>query len=317
MKAALSRVKKILTGSTIAPHLSHVRVHDGFLHATDGRLFAAVPCDSKENFTVPAAEMDRALAFENLKIEIQDGCVIFKSGRTRIRLGRLDDSAYPLLSKPEEAEWKPFTPVFLNRLHRAREFVSSNATQGWAMTVMVMEKEVIATNNVVLACIENDDTPYLGMIPVWLVDFLLAAEKTPSEIADMGDSIALRWEDGAWIHCLKVVGEFPEQAKKMAVAMRGRQAKWLISDEWRDVYLKTLPFSERDVIVEPHMISATGEKANIETEIESPVKEKSFWSPKFLGPVLEVASHWDIDEYPKASFFHGPGIRGVIVGKIA
>lgn len=317
MKQALARVKKILTGSTIAPHLSHVRVYDGYLHATDGRLFAAVPCDSKENFTVPAAEMDRALAFEKLTIEIQDGSVIFKSGRTRIRLGRLDDSAYPLLSRPADAQWRAFTPVFLNRLNRARAFVSSNATQGWAMTVMVMEKEVIATNNVVLACIENDDTPYLGMIPVWLVDFLLAGETLPKEIADMGDSIAVRWEDGAWIHCLKVASTYPEQAQEMAVKMRGRQAAWLIPEEWRDTYLKTLPFAERDVIVEPNMISAAGDKANIETEIESPVSGKSFWSPKFLGPVLEVASHWDIHEYPKPTFFHGPGIRGVIVGKIA
>ena len=317
MKQALSRVKKILTGSTIAPHLNHVRVHKGFLHATDGRLFASVPCGQTEDFTVPAAEMDRALSFDKLTIQVEETRVLFKSGRTRISLGRLDDAAYPLLSPPSEAKWRRFTPVFLDRMKRARDFVSANATQGWAMTVMVMEKEVVATNNVVLACIENDDTPYLGMIPVWLVDFLLAAEEQPVEIADMGDSIALRWADGAWVHSLKVVGEFPTQAVQLAIDMRGRKAKWEIPEEWREVYLKTLPFSDRNIQVDPDRIWAHSEKAQIETEISSPIQGPSVWDPKFPGPVLEVASHWDIVDYPKPTFFHGPGIRGIIVGKVA
>lgn len=317
MKQALARVKKILTGSTILPHLNHVRVSGGFLHATDGRLFASVPCDSKENFTVPAAEMDRALAFEKIVTVVEDDAVILKSGRTRVRLSRLPDDTYPLIPAPKEASWIAFPPHFLSAMQRCRQFVSANATQGWAMTVCVLEKEIVATNNVVLACIEHDDPPLLGMFPVWLVDYLLASEEPPSEIADLGNAIALRWADGAWIHSLKVVGEFPEGAKRMAAELRGKQAAWEIPDDWRDVYQKTLPFAERHVLVEPNRIYTESPKASIETEIESPVKELSFWDPRFLGPVLDVASHWDLDTYPKPTMFHGPGIRGFIVGKIA
>lgn len=322
MKAALQRVKKALTVSNLAPQLAYVSVHNGWMSATDGRLYASAPCDCAYNFVAPGKELDKALNFHaDVTMEYKpavDGNppqLVFKHKRSRIKIQCLPEDSFARAEAPQV--WANFTPGYLEALKRARVFVSDNATQGWAMGVMNHKDFLAATNNIVLAVIDFKDPPVDGTVPFWLIDYVAAMPDQPVGVHSDPNAIFFLWADGSWLRSLRIEGEAPAQMKALIENLSDRdRAIWQIPDEWREVYKQTLGFASRNIEVGPSHIRARGEATEVETEIFSPVEDATLWDHRFLGPVLAEATHWDISSHPQPAFWYGDKIRGVVVGKV-
>ena len=318
MREAIQRIKRVLPDkeNPLAPMYELIRVSDGYMHATDGNLFIAVPVSSPFNFTAPGKDLVRAVLFgDNPEIELTGEFLIFKQGRSRIKIPIVSDEKFPLLEPPPE-NMRPWTEGFLQALRKIRPFISNNAQHYWAMGAYAHEKGLAATNNVVLVDMDFDNPPLSGLLPFWLID-TIERDSPPDTCFDDATKVYLKWKDGTWLRSLRLVDEFPAQPIAMLVQMRARQdPEWEISDEWRQAYKKSLEFAGNEIVVTPDAIIAVGPASEITTKIESRCDGETFWDPRYLGPLLDVATHWDISEYPKPTYFIGDGLRGICVGRI-
>jgi len=316
MKVALDRVKRALTVSNLAPQLAYINVHNGWMSASDGRLYASSPTEVTENFLVPGKELERALNFgDDMRLEKRPDHVLFMRGRTRIKLKTLDPESHFHSVQPP-TDWAPFPPSFLKALNKVRPFISDNATQSWAMGAICMDGAVASTNNIVLAIADCARVPFGGIIPFWLIDFVNEMKEMPVQCASTAQAIFLRFSDGTWLRSLRIDAEAPMQMLAYITQVQQRDRNiWEIPDEWRTVYNHTLAFSEREVIVSPRQIMARSSSAEVVTEIVTPVEADTLWDNKYLGPVLRAATHWNIADYPKPCFWYGQGITGLVAGK--
>lgn len=320
MKEALARVHHVLKTSNVAPHLSQVLVRDGWMAASDGRIYVAAPVDCRMDFCVQGQELQRALNFDDMALEAKPGAIVFKKGRSRITLKSTEGEDFYTVEEPDA--WRPVPAGYTAALFRAAQFTSENATQAWALGVMNLSGRLVATNNVVLASIDWPAAPIQGIVPKWLVEFLRAMKEEPVDCWDTPNEIYFRFADGSWLRSLRIEGTPPEQMQDFIDALytRDTDATWLIPDDWRSVYRRTLEFSTRDIHVTNTSISAESATAEVHTEIETPVPHPTLWDHKFLGPVLVEALGWDITacgspDTPRHTFWHGDGIRGLVCGK--
>lgn len=317
MKDAVQRIKKVITDSDFVPTYSLVRVADGFIHATDGRLYVAVPINIPFNFTVPGKDFVKAVMFgDNPEIELSSEYLLFKQGRSRIKIPIVSDDQFPLLEPPPE-NMEVWRYGFYESLLKVRAFVSENAQHYWAMGAYAHEHGLIATNNIVLVDFDFDRPPVTGLIPFWFIDFL-EKDFAPEYCSCDDTKIYAKWEDGSWVRSLRLAGEFPPQPIRMANDIREREPpSWALTIEWRNAYRACLAFADREIIVKPDCIVAVNSTSEIVTHIESHCSGATYWDPNFLGPVLDIAERWDINEYPKPTFFSGTGVRGICVGKLS
>jgi hypothetical protein len=155
MKEALARVAHVLKNSNLAPHLSHVRCVDGWMSASDGRIYVSAPVDCRLDFCVQGTELDRALNFDDMDITRDERGLVFKKGRSRITLKSTSGEEFFEVEQPDA--WRPIPEGYIDALFRAREFTSENATQAWALGVMNIDGRLVATNNIVLAVVDFDN----------------------------------------------------------------------------------------------------------------------------------------------------------------
>ncbi len=57
--------------------------------------------------------------------------------------------------------------------------------------------------------------------------------------------------------------------------------------------------------------------SSVEEDAETPVPESGYstWDPRYLGPVISIATHWQPDTWPKPSPFMGNSIRGLMAAR--
>lgn len=320
MKEALARVAHVLKTSNLAPHLSYVRVTDGWMSASDGRIYVSAPVDCGLDFCVQGSELQRALDFDDMEMRLTDKGLLFKKGRSRITLKTLSGEEFYEVEQPDG--WRPVPEGYVDALFRARQFTSENATQAWALGVMNIDGRLVATNNIVLACVDFPNAPIKGVVPSWLIDFLAKMGERPIGCWDTSNEIYLKFADDSWLRSLRIEGEPPAQMQPFVADLYARDTSdtWEIPAEWRSTYRRTLEFSKRDIHVTPTCIRASSDTAEVTTDIETPVPHPTLWDHKFLGPVLHEADYWDItncgtQETPKHTFWHGDGIRGLVCSK--
>ena len=126
MKAALDRVKRALTTSHLAPHLAFVHVEDGWMSASDGRIYACAPVDTDLTFLVAGRELEKAIDIHpDVKFSMEDDVLTIKHGRTRVKLRTLDPLTFYKVEEPRS--WRAFPSDMLDVLKRVRPFISENA----------------------------------------------------------------------------------------------------------------------------------------------------------------------------------------------
>lgn len=313
MKTAIAKVTGAVANKHINATFTHYLMKDKRVYASDGRVTASAPIPQDLECAISAADLDAALArMEDPTFVLDGGTLIVKEGRKRASIKTLAIDAFTHVV-PDQAETNPVPESFFTTLKKVRPFISDNASRPWALCAYVHEDHIYATNNVVLvrAPIEGH---LEGLLPSWAIDFVIERDERPTSVFGNDNYIAFFWADGSWLRAQLVNDQFPGAAIEMLATAdmpRGEQ----LSEEWKEAVRYVAGLSESEIRIGPEQMKGAKNVLDAIVDIETPVREETSWHPQFLLPVLDVATHWDLDTWPRPSPWFGPGIEGIIVGR--
>ena len=323
MREAARKVRSALSKQDLSPNLTHFLVHDGCIAASNGRMVAATPFPSAESFLVPGEEFVTLIERldGDIKITLTDSRVSFSAGKMRGSLATLPlDLMYYQI--PDKSLWLPAPTNFLVALKLVRPFISDNATRPWSLCASLQDGRILASNNIALveaAC--PGLTGSGALLPCWAVDYVLSHPSDLKAVQFHPTFACFMWQDSSWMRTSLVEDGFPGRAVEMLSNIT--TPDFAITSEWSSAYNKIAGLSEGRITITPEKIIGEREKDNgaqfvVEYDVPSasPAGGISYWNPKFLTPVIECATHWDIAAWPNAAGFVGEGIRGVISGRL-
>lgn len=322
MKDQIGWLNDALAVKGIAREMTHYRVQDRTIRATDGRLTAGLPFDCDGNFLVPGRELAKLLSRmpNEPELTLADGTVTVRSGRFRGTITTLPPEQWDYPGVDASA-WLPLPPDLPVLLRSLRPFVSDNAIQAWAMGVALEGGWCYATNNVVLAgapCAGLGDASVI--LPVWAIDFLLSRTDSLVEWMWAPTYVAFRWDNGAWMRSNLIDGIFHERAAAMVRAAAGEAPTMAVTDEFRAAFERVSGLAENLVTLYADHIEAGFGAALVREDVPCEVPaggDKSLWAARFLTPVLEQATYWQPSLWPKPVPFKGERIVGYVAGRNA
>lgn len=315
-------------------------LHDGAIHANNGRMVAGHPFPFAGTALVPAKPFHTVLANrpDGECRWVAEGDVASGEGKLVLRRGRFRSSVKTL----PVSEWvwpiytpdiDPLPPLLLEALPKVMPFCSENATKPWATCIEVSRDYLYATNNVVLARASCPTTVPEFLLPRWAAEFILARtegligwEVATNPETQAPQFVSFLWENGAWMRSTLLVERFPNVALMLADLADPEVA---ITGEWRLALtrvgrmLRQASRNDDDKhVVRLSPESVCGRMASEILEVEdgtgTPVPvgaEATFWDLRYLAPVAELATHWQPTAWPKPAAWRGPGVEGVIVGR--
>lgn len=332
MLKALNWCKEAMNTKGLTPMYLFYLVKDGMLTMTDGRMWASHPWPSEDTFCAvgePTMKLLERLP-EPVTIKLAENDITFRSGRLKgtVKIETNID-AWPM--RTIEDELKPIPDGLCDGLRKLRSFISDNAQKPWALCVLAHDDTLYATNNVAVGVVPELDLD-IGeartLIPNWAIDFILARETGLAYWCVGGEPgkeyLGFKWANGAWMRTQLAddPNNFPARIEDL-IAKHGN-AKHPLSDDWRRAWEDASALSANVVtIYKDRIVGQNKEKESEKTmditiEIASPCPEEpgySCWDPRFVDPVLQVATHWDTDQYPAPCPFRGEGIVGVVMGR--
>lgn len=319
MKAAVGKIKSALSRQGIVKHLGYYLVKGGYIHASDGRMIAATPFASDAEFLVPGPEFEAVLDRmpEPILSDVLSDSIIIKSGRLRGSIKTLPIGFVEYT--PPDPTWEIPPATFLDALKLAAKFISDNATQPFALAAALCDGAILATNNVVLvSCICPGLKGASHLLPCWAVQLLLAHPSPLTGLQLTENAASFLWEDRSWLQTKLIDAKFPDVAASMLAELI--PATHEIQLPWRLAFETLEPVCGTNVLeVSVDNLRGTLNEATLDCAVESMLPagaEKTYWDTRYLGPMLELATHWQMDAWPRPASFHGPGIKGVIMGRL-
>jgi hypothetical protein len=326
LREAISKVKDAVATKDVIPYMTHYWVSGGLIHATNGRIMAAAPFPDHRTYLVPAEAFRKSLdrmPGDDIKIDMeQDNVLKISCGRYKANIKMLIND-FVQIPHPSGAHI-PVPEGFIEKLRAIRPFISDNATKEFALCILLEGDHMIATNNIaVAAAFDVGLPPMYSMLPVWAVDFVLARDNEPMQIAYDEASFSFLWEDGSWVRTQLMSIKFPEIAKTLI--FDAPQPEWEIPSDWRDVYkdvssltTSTLDSDQAEIRFYANKIIGRHSNGDFTADMVTPVPPESpfsMWNPVFLTPVIESSTHFETRFWPKPCPFAGPLLSGVIMGK--
>lgn len=329
---AVSRVKNALSNRDYISHYTHFHLRGGRVYASDGALTASAPIDEKLEHVVPAEEFDKALQIFGSDADYiwSEDTLLVKKGKRRMTIRLLPPDQVSLLEPTAISQEVP--KDFKACLKKIRPFISDDASRPWALTTWLKQDSAgkhicLATNNISVVEVSMEELSKFNssmdvQIPNYAIDFLLGREQSVTNIGVENNKVSFWLDDDSNVTAQLFAVKMPDQIHSILDTIDDAGSEcFLLTDEWREAYKSIGMLSPEELTIGPETMSAGRKQALLEVEVSSqpprdPAKAASYWNPKFLGPVIDKVTHIDFGAYPKASRFHGPGIRGLIIGKL-
>lgn len=334
MLTAYNWIREAISTKGLAPLQMYYLVKDGMIYGTDGRMTAGhpFPYETPLEFCAVAAPTEKLLNRlpEPIKITVKDEDeeVVFSSGRLRGAVKTLPPSqwAFPLVGQG----MVEMPTRLLPGLKVLRPFISDNASRPWALCIRVADGNLYATNNVSVGVVVDIDMEGVELlIPNWAIDFVLT--RTDGLVGwshhvhsdNEPNTMAFHWANGAWMQTKLVVDDFPKIID--SIVEKAGEASHPITDEWRAAYEYVAGLTESHM--EFHADRIVGKDGDLKSskmtataDIQTLMPKNgttpfSAWDPRFLEPVMKVATHFDPDAYPDPCPFRGDGVVGVVMGR--
>lgn len=330
---ATERVKDALSSRDYISAYTHYHLKEGRVYASDGALTASAPITETFEHVVPAEEFNKALQIfgADATYEWSEETLTVKKGRKRMTIRLLPPDQVSLVEPVKS--WQQVPTDFQECLKKIRPFISDDASRPWALTAWLKQDSAgrhvcIATNNITVAeVLMESKSKFVAtldvQIPNFAIDFLLAREQKVTHIGVENNKVSFGFEDHSQVTSQLFSVKMPETVHGILDAPLDGAGDSLfqLSDEWREAYKHIIMLSPEELTIGPEIMRAGRKQASLEVEVKShaprdTAKAESRWSPKFLDPVVSLATHIDFGAYPKASRFQGPGVRGLIIGKL-
>ena len=312
----LSQFKKVKAAidSNDYTALTYVTIKGGWMKATDSRMTLAVPIELDLDVMVPGAEFEKALTVlgEDCVIEQKDQSIVVKQGRRRITINTL---------VPEDRT--DFEPVgemqhihssFIDGLKTCAPFMSDDYSKMYACTIHVKDGKLFATNNVSIVEYAVEACPDIDVgLPEWFVKYILSRTERARFISATDKAICVWFDDHSWIRSSRIVNEMPEMV--FSIIDKHAVADIEVTEGWRDSFNTVIKMSNEVVTIGAERMEAGIGQAVLVDDVETAVDCDTHWNPKFMAPVVKLATHIDLTPYPEPCAWHGEGVRGLVMGR--
>lgn len=305
--------------------LTSYYIHEGVLHASDGRMVAATPFPFEGTVLVPAAPFLKVLSNRpdgDFEWEREDDRLVLHRGRFRGKVKVMDPSSWIWPIKPPNA--LPIPADFIPSLEAVLPFCSENATKPWATCILLAADALYASNNVVVARARCAGMQIAGeyLLPRWVAEFV--TKRSEGLVAwELGESqVGFTWEDGSWMRSALINDKFPPVGQVLATFHPDGDdlCTTAITDEWRRAVRRVAKITD-DPVVRLRMdgvYGASGEVVHVEDDASTPCPDglsETVWDIRFLEDVIQHAHHWNPTTYPNPAPFRGTRVDGIIIGR--
>lgn len=319
MRTEIKWLTDALSTKDIVTAMTHYRVKDKIMMATNGRLVASHPTNIEGEFLVPGKELEaiyNRLADEPT-VKMDNGKVQLRSGRFSGSLETLPSDEWNEPVVPE-IKWKPFPRDLLPIFHDLRGFVSENAIHRWSLGVALENGWCYASNNIVLAGAPCPSVTGIELIiPVWVVDFLLGRQPGLSHWAWNDHFLAFKWGSGASVRSSLIDDKFPGKAGDM-IRNTPEVMSQRVTVPYKTAVSRIAELSEDIVAIYADKVEGRSERSVVTEGLTSVVPaggERSLWSAEHLLSIMAVATAWSPSLWPQPVPFRGERIRGYIAGR--
>lgn len=322
MHDTIKWVSEALAAKDVGPAMTHYRVADGEISASDGRITAGHPWPSKrDKFLVSGVEFEKILermGDDEPKITAGADSVVVKSGRLNgtIRTLPVKDWMYPGV---EGAKWRPLPGGFIDVLKSLRPFVNTDpGAQAWSGCIALENDGCYATNNIAVAGAVCRIGKMSALLPSYAVDFVLRRTEEIDKWAHTENFIAFKWKSGAWMRSQLVIGKFTEQAAVMVMSAFKLKPTQAITDDFRAAFADVAGLSDDTIRIYKDRLESNFKRSVVTATAKCEVPKAggcSIWSAAFLAPVISQATHWQPSKWPEHAPFRGDNVAGFIVGR--
>lgn len=311
-----------ISSKGVVEAMTHYRVAEGEIWATDGRITAGTPCDIDGAYLVPGSEFEKVLSRMTEEMEIQQGdsSITLKSGRFRGTIATLPLDLWGWPGCPD-VRWEPMDTETLDIIDALRPFMSDNATRPWAAAIGLQGGWAFATNNVAVAGVALPSPPAKpASLPLWAVDFVLPRRAGIEGWFVGDDYVGFLWEDGSWMRSQVYTVQFPDLLFELVEHSASEECAEVITAEWFDAYNRVADFVEHDGPIRMGDVEMVAgyKNATIAEEMPTAVpsgRDATLWTAKYLTPVLDHATEWDPTRYPEPCPWRGPLLHGYVLGR--
>lgn len=320
MKQVLELVRGAVSTKDLLPVLTHFHIYNGRVQGGNGHIAIDAPCPELAGFdcTVPAERFLKAVdaCDGEPKLKLTDnGKLTVSKGKFRATLPLADHTAFPKVEElPAVASFLDGVamPILLPILRKLQPFISTDRTRPWMCAVFINGGYAWATDNICMARIPCSLFQNF-ILPAFVVDELLRIEEEPTSIQSDVNSITIHFAEGWWMRAQKLHGEWPDVAALMPEKLGARS--WP-SQALATAVRKVLPFCPDP----DYPVIQTGPEGveTLEGETSALVGYDDLPAGRFrAGPllaVLDASTIIDLSTYPKACYWRGDDIDGVLVG---
>lgn len=320
MKKILQLVRGAVSTKDLLPVLTHFHIYEGRVQGGNGRIAIDAPCPELKGFdcTVPAERFLKAVdaCDGEPKLKLTDGGKLTVSkGKFRATLPLANHAAFPKVTELPALEAHlggAELPVLLPILRKLYPFISTDRTRPWMCAVFINEGYAWATDNVCMARIPCGFFQDF-ILPMFVVDELLRIGEEPTSVQADVNSITLHFAEGWWMRAQKLHGEWPNVAALVPEKLSDHS--WP-SRVLAEAVRKIVPFCPNP----EHPIIQIGPEGvgTLEGEMSALVGYDNLPVGRFraesLLAVLDASTTIDLSSYPKACYWRGEAIDGVLVG---
>lgn len=310
----LNLIKGSVSKKDLFPILSHLHIYNGRIQGTNGKLAIDAKWPVKmPACTVPANLFISAIAAggDTFKINTDRTKLLIKGNNFKANIALADHDSFPRVVREGEQIKVGEGLLASLRLRLLKPFIGIDASRPWACGVLLKQGKMYAVNNIVLA---QTDSPWHSInevinIPSQTIDELIRmGDPVSIQIAD--NSISFNLNSGVWIKSQLLSNEWPDVDRMLTTNKVIRK----VSPKLKPALERVESFFKGGEILN---FDSTG--LHTVTDLRE-IKIDGFKMPKCsfryepLKSVLNVATHIDFTQYPKACPWYGNKIKGVIVG---
>ena len=316
MQDKLNIIKGGVAKKDLTPILKHLKVQNGWITSTNGRLTISTPIPelSDLDIIVPADKFITAMkACKEPKFKITPTNKLSISDKGfKALLPLMEQTVFPT---PEMSGDAVHSEDLISVLKMLQPFIGDDASRAWSCGILLYENMAYATNNTILV---RHPVQWHGPpinLPDFLVEELIRIKKEIILIKANEKSITFQLEDDVWINSSLLSTQWPN-AKEIFNKMDYNNLTEIPNGLDKEVR-KVIPFCSNPKF--PKIIfTETGictEEGDTEAAIEVQGLSPSSWRAEPLIIVLESGLFWDFSKYPSPCPWKGNnGLEGVIVG---
>jgi len=320
MLKTLAIIKGGVSTKDLNPILTHVKIKDGWITSTNGRLTISAPIALPNDIEVivPATKFIAAVkACKEPKFKITDGGKLsISKGKFRAFLPIMTDVTFP---SPQTSGDIIHAGDFIPTINKLMQFVGDDASRSWANGILFYDGQAYATNNVILASVETEWSGPAICIPNFLINELLRIKKEIVSIRSNGETITFQLEDQVWLNSSTLPTRWPNVLKMYSTVDFNLIKK--IPEGFQEAIENILPFCP-DPKYPKIILSETGvstEKGDHEASVDMEGLSTSLWRAEPLLNLLsntdKIGISIDFSQHPRpCPWIRGDGVRGVIVG---